>query len=171
MLTCPSMPLGKSLSDFLLEKTASTHTPGCSIEQDMGVMCNSWAWLPAPTQKDQVGGHEGVGTVAALGTGADASGLKVGDRVGIKWLAYACGHCAPCLAGADASCTAAKISGYTYFIRSIGVVRLTGIDTTTLAHSNNTPSLRPTMPLLSRTASPATWPHLCFVAVSLYMQP
>jgi len=34
--------------------------------------------------------------------------------VGIKWLAFACGNCEPCLAGADASCTSAKISGYFY---------------------------------------------------------
>jgi propanol-preferring alcohol dehydrogenase len=75
-------------------------------------MCNSWKWLPAPTQKGQVGGHEGVGTVAAMGTGAETAGLKVGDRVGIKWLASVCGNCPPCLAGADACCTSAKVSGY-----------------------------------------------------------
>ena len=48
----------------------------------MGVMTNSWRWLPAPTAKGQVGGHEGVGTVAKFGPGAEASGLKLGDRVG-----------------------------------------------------------------------------------------
>jgi len=89
-----------------------THSGVC--HSDMGVMCNAWSWLPAPTQKGQVGGHEGVGAVAALGTGAESSGLKVGDRVGIKWLASVCGNCPPCLAGADACCTAAKISGYYY---------------------------------------------------------
>jgi len=89
-----------------------THSGVC--HSDMGVMTNSWAWLPAPTQAGQVGGHEGVGTVAALGTGSESSGLKIGDRVGIKWLAYACGHCVPCLAGVDACCTTAKISGYYY---------------------------------------------------------
>lgn len=48
----------------------------------MGVMTNSWAWLPAPTAKGQVGGHEGVGTVAKFGPGTESSGLKLGDRVG-----------------------------------------------------------------------------------------
>jgi len=89
-----------------------THSGVC--HSDMGVMCNAWSWLPFPTQQGQVGGHEGVGTVAALGTGAESSGLKIGDRVGIKWLAYVCGNCPPCLAGADACCTSAKISGYYY---------------------------------------------------------
>ncbi|RVX68504.1 Alcohol dehydrogenase 2 [Exophiala mesophila] len=87
-----------------------THSGVC--HSDMGVMCNSWAWLPAPTQKGQVGGHEGVGKVAALGPGTESSGLKIGDRVGIKWIAAACGNCTPCLGGADACCTSAKISGY-----------------------------------------------------------
>ncbi|OAP54896.1 hypothetical protein AYL99_10596 [Fonsecaea erecta] len=89
-----------------------THSGVC--HSDMGVMCNAWAWLPAPTQKGQVGGHEGVGTVAAMGPGTETSGVKIGDRVGIKWIASACGNCIPCLVGADASCTSAKISGY-YF--------------------------------------------------------
>jgi len=87
-----------------------THSGVC--HSDMGVMANSWAWLPAPTQKGQIGGHEGVGSVAAFGPGAESSGLKIGDRVGIKWLSSACGNCQPCLLGADACCTSAKISGY-----------------------------------------------------------
>lgn len=87
-----------------------THTGVC--HSDLGVMTNSWRWLPAPTQKGQVGGHEGVGTVAAFGPGTESSGLKLGDRVGIKWMAGICGNCMPCLAGTDACCTSGKISGY-----------------------------------------------------------
>jgi propanol-preferring alcohol dehydrogenase len=68
--------------------------------------------LPAPTAQGQVGGHEGVGTVAALGPGSEGSLLKIGDRVGIKWMAGTCGNCLPCLSGADASCSSGKISGY-----------------------------------------------------------
>lgn len=49
--------------------------------------------LPFPTQPGQVGGHEGVGKIVKLGAGADAAGLKVGDRVGIKWISSACGQC------------------------------------------------------------------------------
>ena len=85
-----------------------THSGVC--HSDMGIMTNSWAWLPAPTQKGQVGGHEGVGEIAALGDGCESLQVKVGQRVGIKWIAYACANCAPCLAGYDASCLSAKIS-------------------------------------------------------------
>ena len=49
--------------------------------------------LPAPTAPGQVGGHEGVGKIVKLGAGAEDSGLKIGDRVGIKWISSACGHC------------------------------------------------------------------------------
>ncbi|KAJ5089300.1 hypothetical protein N7532_007984 [Penicillium argentinense] len=61
----------------------------------------SWKFLSEPVAAGQVGGHEGVGIVAQMGPFSDSSGVKIGDRVGIKWIAYACGNCAPCLAGAD----------------------------------------------------------------------
>ncbi|KAL3445686.1 alcohol dehydrogenase 2 [Aspergillus insuetus] len=87
-----------------------THSGVC--HSDFGVMTNTWSILPYPTQPGQVGGHEGVGKVVKLGAGAEASGLKIGDRVGIKWLASACGQCAPCQDGADGLCFNQKVSGY-----------------------------------------------------------
>ena len=56
------------------------------------------------TQVGQVGGHEGVGIVHKLGPGSENGRVKVGDRVGIKWIAYACGACPPCLEGKDGVC-------------------------------------------------------------------
>lgn len=87
-----------------------THSGVC--HSDQAVMTNRWPWLPAPTQKGQVGGHEGVGKVVALGPGAETSGVKIGDRVGIKWMASVCGNCLPCLSGRDACCLNGKISGF-----------------------------------------------------------
>lgn len=40
-----------------------------------------------------MGGHEGVGNVVKLGAGAENSSVKVGDRVGIKWVSGTCGSC------------------------------------------------------------------------------
>jgi len=77
-------------------------------------MENSWRGLPFPTQPGQVGGHEGVGIVVKLGPGAEQSRVKLGDRVGIKWVAYACGACAACLEGEDGVCFNQKVSGYYY---------------------------------------------------------
>jgi propanol-preferring alcohol dehydrogenase len=55
-------------------------------------------------------GHEGAGTVAALGSGVTA--LKEGDRVGIPWLHNACGICEYCLTGWETLCTEQQNSGY-----------------------------------------------------------
>ncbi|KFX98398.1 hypothetical protein O988_04364, partial [Pseudogymnoascus sp. VKM F-3808] len=59
-----------------------------------------------------VGGHEGVGVIHKLGPAAGPTSVKVGDRVGIKWISYACGTCAACSEGADGVCFNQKISGY-----------------------------------------------------------
>ncbi|KAJ6121684.1 hypothetical protein N7512_004149 [Penicillium capsulatum] len=69
-----------------------SHSGVC--HSDYGIMTNSWSLLPFPTQPGQVGGHEGVGRVAKLGPGCENAGLKIGDRVGVKWIASACGNCA-----------------------------------------------------------------------------
>ncbi|KAK8117281.1 alcohol dehydrogenase [Apiospora kogelbergensis] len=79
-----------------------THSGVC--HSDYGIMMNTWAHLPAPTEEGQVGGHEGVGFVAKLGDGSERAGVKVGDRVGIKWVSAACLACPPCLEGMDGVC-------------------------------------------------------------------
>lgn len=55
-------------------------------------------------------GHEGAGTVVALGPGV--THLELGDRVGIAWLHSACGHCKFCLSGWETLCLEQKNSGY-----------------------------------------------------------
>ena len=47
-----------------------------------------WRILPFPTQPNQVGGHEGVGRIVKMGSNTETSGVKVGDRVGIKVRAF-----------------------------------------------------------------------------------
>ena len=75
-------------------------------------MTNRWAGLPAPTQAGQVGGHEGVGKIVKMGAGTENSAVKVGDRVGIKWISAICDSCPACLAGHDGVCFNQKVSGY-----------------------------------------------------------
>ncbi|KAH8698285.1 putative alcohol dehydrogenase [Talaromyces proteolyticus] len=87
-----------------------THSGVC--HSDYGVMTNTWRTLPYPTQPGQVGGHEGVGHIVKLGPGAETSGLKLGDRVGVKWVSKACTSCQACFAGADGCCFNQQISGY-----------------------------------------------------------
>jgi propanol-preferring alcohol dehydrogenase len=55
-------------------------------------------------------GHEGVGMVAAVGTGVRI--LKEGDRVGIPWLHSACGVCDYCVNGWETLCPKQQNTGY-----------------------------------------------------------
>ncbi|KAK4995046.1 hypothetical protein LTR66_005055 [Elasticomyces elasticus] len=87
-----------------------THSGIC--HSDMGVMMNTWALLPAPTQEGQVGGHEGVGKIVKMGPGTENSHVKVGDRVGVKWISAICDSCPACLSGNDGICFNQKVSGY-----------------------------------------------------------
>ena len=57
-----------------------------------------------------VPGHEIVGRVAEIGPGVDT--LKIGDRVGIPWLGWTCGHCAYCTSGRENLCDEARFTGY-----------------------------------------------------------
>jgi D-arabinose 1-dehydrogenase-like Zn-dependent alcohol dehydrogenase len=50
-----------------------------------------------------VGGHEGVGIVVAIGKYTSQSPVKLGDRVGIKWLADSCLQCEMCRKGLEQS--------------------------------------------------------------------
>ncbi|CAI6265035.1 unnamed protein product [Periconia digitata] len=87
-----------------------THSGVC--HSDMGVMLNAWKTLPFPTQAGQVGGHEGVGKIVKMGPATETAAVKVGQRVGIKWMAGICETCEACRAGHDASCFSGKVSGY-----------------------------------------------------------
>ncbi len=55
-------------------------------------------------------GHEGVGTVTAIGD--QVTRVKVGDTVGNAWLASACGVCDYCLTGWETLCPQQQNSGY-----------------------------------------------------------
>jgi propanol-preferring alcohol dehydrogenase len=55
-------------------------------------------------------GHEGAGTVAAVGRGVTR--VKEGDRVGVPWLHSACGVCEFCLAGWETLCPYQQNTGY-----------------------------------------------------------
>ena len=58
-----------------------------------------------------VPGHEIVGIIDALGSGATA--LSLGSRVGIPWLGHTCGVCPYCRTGRENLCDAPEFTGYT----------------------------------------------------------
>jgi propanol-preferring alcohol dehydrogenase len=55
-------------------------------------------------------GHEIVGVVAE--TGAEVTRFRAGERVGVPWLAQACGLCRYCRAGQENLCEYARFTGY-----------------------------------------------------------
>ncbi len=65
--------------------------------------------LPDP-KLPLVPGHEIVGRVMRLGAGIAEP--HIGDRVGVPWLAWACGQCAYCRDGRENLCPRARFTGY-----------------------------------------------------------
>ncbi len=55
-------------------------------------------------------GHQIVGTIDAVGNAV--THLREGDRVGVAWLAWACGICDFCRAGRENLCERARFTGY-----------------------------------------------------------
>jgi len=62
-----------------------------------------------PSRFPMILGHEIVGRVDSLGKGATR--FKLGDRVGIAWINWACGECPFCLKGEENLCNKAKWTG------------------------------------------------------------
>jgi propanol-preferring alcohol dehydrogenase len=74
---------------------------------DLHAARGDWPVQPTPPF---VPGHEGVGTVVAVGP--EVRGVREGDRLGNAWLATACGTCVDCLRGWETLCAAQQNSGY-----------------------------------------------------------
>ena len=58
-----------------------------------------------------VPGHEIVGVVTDAGMGAGR--FRMGSRVGVPWLGWACGKCEYCRSGRENLCDNARFTGYT----------------------------------------------------------
>ena len=55
-------------------------------------------------------GHQVVGVVSDLGAGV--SGVAIGDRVGVAWVASTCGRCRFCTSGRENLCDEARFTGW-----------------------------------------------------------
>src|SRR5215475_7397524 len=74
---------------------------------DIHAANGDWPVKPAPPF---VPGHEGVGTVHAIGDGVTR--LTEGDLVAVPWLGHACGTCRHCLTGWETLCASQRNTGY-----------------------------------------------------------
>jgi len=75
---------------------------------DLHAMLGDW---PVDNKLPLIGGHEGAGYIVALND--ETTDLKVGDNVGIKWIAHSCNKCEFCRQGYEPLCKQAQCSGYT----------------------------------------------------------
>jgi propanol-preferring alcohol dehydrogenase len=66
--------------------------------------------LPNP-KLPLIPGHEIVGTVVE--SGADANRFAIGERIGVPWLAWACGDCRFCRSKRENLCERPLFTGYT----------------------------------------------------------
>lgn len=76
---------------------AVTHCGIC--HSDVSMIDNEWGMSVYPL----VPGHEVVGKVVAMG--AQAKGLRMGQRVGLGWFSGSCMACQPCLSGDQHLCS------------------------------------------------------------------
>ncbi|UFH57100.1 alcohol dehydrogenase AdhP [Spirosoma sp. KNUC1025] len=74
---------------------------------DLHAINGDW---PVKATLPLIPGHEGVGTVVAVGEGVTQ--VNVGDRVGVPWLYTACGHCEHCFSGWETLCEHQQNTGY-----------------------------------------------------------
>ncbi|QIP17637.1 alcohol dehydrogenase AdhP [Spirosoma aureum] len=74
---------------------------------DLHAIDGDW---PVKATLPLVPGHEGVGTVVAVGAGV--TNIREGDRVGVPWLYSACGHCEYCYTGWETLCHSQQNTGY-----------------------------------------------------------
>ena len=70
-------PLGAEEVEIRVEHCGLCHS-------DLSMIDNEWGFSGYPV----VGGHEVIGSVVALG--ANAKGLKLGQKVGLGWMAQSC---------------------------------------------------------------------------------
>ena len=74
---------------------------------DIHAAHGDWPVKPTPPF---VPGHEGIGRIEQVGDGVDAN--RIGERVALPWLGYACGTCRNCIAGWETLCTQQRNTGY-----------------------------------------------------------
>ncbi len=90
------------------EALVKLETSGGVCHTDLHAAHGDWPVKPAPPPF--IPGHEGYGTVVALGEGV--SDLKLGDKVGNAWLWSACGSCEYCRTGWETLCESQQNGGY-----------------------------------------------------------
>ena len=104
----PTPKLGPGQVRVKVEVCGLCHT-------DIHAANGDWPIKPSPPFTP---GHEGVGIVTELAPGKVVTTdlvheVRIGDRVAMPWLGYACGTCNYCVSGWETLCHAQEMMGYT----------------------------------------------------------
>jgi alcohol dehydrogenase, propanol-preferring len=84
----------------------------CGVcHSDLHLAEGDWPQMLKIVKKPLILGHEVVGRI--IETGAEVNNVKIGDRVGVAWIHYACGVCELCLEGNENLCPKQQITGAT----------------------------------------------------------
>jgi len=109
-LTAPGRPLQQVWRDRLPQPAAGQvriRVVACGVcRTDLHIVDGELPWPGHAV----VPGHEVVGRIGAIGPGV--TGLAVGQRVGVPWLGWTCGHCEQCLASRENLCPQAEFTGW-----------------------------------------------------------
>jgi len=86
----------------------ATHSGVC--HSDLAFISNRYQHMPELTRKGQIGGHKGIGSSVKLGEGV--TNVKLGYRVGVKWITSTCLSCDLCMAEFAGRCASRKVPSY-----------------------------------------------------------
>ncbi|KAJ3513849.1 hypothetical protein NLJ89_g2714 [Agrocybe chaxingu] len=107
-------------TDYPVKQPSELAPNECLIKLEYSGVCHSDLHIRNADWTNEiglplVGGHEGIGRVVAIG---DHSGdaVKVGDRVGVKWIGKVCGRCEMCRKGHESSCPVSFQTNHGYRI-------------------------------------------------------
>jgi propanol-preferring alcohol dehydrogenase len=104
-LAAGEMPRPSPLADEVLVRVEA-----CGVcHSDLHMARGDWPDVAAKMSWPAILGHEAVGRVVEVG--AHASGVKLGQRVGVGWLYSTCGECEHCREGAENVCLKRKVTG------------------------------------------------------------
>lgn len=82
----------------------------CGVcHSDLHIAHGDRAGFRAATKARLIPGHEVIGKVVAKGAAVEH--LKIGDRVGVAWLHWACGVCEQCREGLENLCRKGVVTG------------------------------------------------------------
>jgi alcohol dehydrogenase, propanol-preferring len=84
----------------------------CGVcHSDLHLAEGDWPQMMKIVKRPLILGHEAVGHIVEKGD--EVKELRIGDRVGVAWIHYACGVCELCLEGNENLCPKQQITGAT----------------------------------------------------------